>query len=90
MANLKQHENKERKYGIKKEFLPLLYLLILDIRNFAKFLHGRLKTVEQTYLQAVDVDSNISWEAYHANQQPADDSPTQCCLSSMKTPSLLP
>jgi hypothetical protein len=31
--------------------------------------------VEQTYLQAVDGDSNISWAAYHANQQPADDSP---------------
>ena len=38
-------------------------------------LHRWLKTVEQTYLQAVDVDSNISWAAYHANQQPADDSP---------------
>ena len=34
-----------------------------------------LMTVEQRYLQAVDSDSNISWAAYHASHQIAQDSP---------------
>ena len=32
-----------------------------------------LKTVEERYLQTVDSDGNISWEAYYANQKPAQD-----------------
>ena len=32
-----------------------------------------LKTVEERYLQRVESDGNISWEAYYANQQPAQD-----------------
>ena len=31
------------------------------------------ETVEWKYLQAVDCDSNISWAAYHADQQPAQN-----------------
>ena len=34
-----------------------------------------LKTVEQSYLHEVDGNSNISWAAYHANQQPTQDNP---------------
>ena len=34
-----------------------------------------LETAEQSYLQAVDGDSNISWAVYHANQQRAQDTP---------------
>ena len=34
-----------------------------------------LMTIEQRYLQAVDSDSNISWVAYHASHQTAQDSP---------------
>ena len=29
--------------------------------------------MEQKYLMAVDGDSNISWTAYHADRQPAQD-----------------
>ena len=29
--------------------------------------------MHQKYLQAVDGDSNISWAAYHADRQPAQD-----------------
>ena len=34
-----------------------------------------LKTVEERYLQTVDSDGNIFWEAYYASQQPAQDNP---------------
>ena len=34
-----------------------------------------LKTVEERYLQTVDSDGNIFWEAYCANQQPAQGNP---------------
>ena len=44
-----------------------------DIMNFSFF--RWLMTVEQRYLQVVDGDSNISWAAYNASQQTAQDSP---------------
>lgn len=31
--------------------------------------------MEQKYLQAIDCDSNISWAAYHASQQPVQCHP---------------
>ena len=34
-------------------------------------------------------DGNISWEAYYANQQPAQDNPPVCYLFSMRTLSLV-
>ena len=38
-------------------------------------LSGWLKTVEERYLQTVDSDGNISWEAYYANPQQEQDNP---------------
>jgi len=32
-----------------------------------------LETVEQSYLQVVSGDSNISWTAYHASHQPEQE-----------------
>ncbi len=37
--------------------------------------HRWLETVEQSYLLDVQSDSNISWAAYHASRQPAQDCP---------------
>ena len=46
-------------------------MLVIIIMSLSRW----LKTVEERYLQTVDSDSNISWEAYYANQQPAQGNP---------------
>ena len=48
------------------------------ILALSRFLHalGRfLHAIEQKYLEDVHLNSNISWAAYHANQQPAHNCP---------------